>query len=72
MNMHLVYMRNSEIWMACHIFRERSSFKGFNDLSILKEKEFHYVSIWHTTIQILFMVLLLPKWVRLLNFEKDC
>ena len=35
MNMHLVYMRNSKISMVHHIFRERSSFKGFNDLSIL-------------------------------------
>ena len=45
MNMHLVYMRNSEIWIVRHILRKTSSFKGFNDSSILKEKEFHYVSI---------------------------
>ena len=40
MNMHYIYMRNSEIWMVRHIFRERSSFKGFNELFILKERNF--------------------------------
>ena len=39
--MHLLYMRNGKIWMVHHIFRRRSSFKGFNNLSILKERNFN-------------------------------
>ena len=40
-----MHMRNIKIWMVRHIFRRRSSFKGFNDLSILKENDFYYVSM---------------------------
>ena len=35
-----ISVRNNEIWIKHHILRRRSSFKGINDLSILKEKKF--------------------------------